>query len=94
LARIEKLEKSITFNIAKAKIEESVIEKAIGLMSYPQEKQILHLKYIDNLPWEEVSEALYGKYRDYNDNLENYNRSMYYLHGRALLHIEVVSGMD
>ena len=52
------LEEAIMENIAKAQKEAAAIEKAIQTLKEPIDRELMRLKYLYGLTWEEVAERL------------------------------------
>ena len=52
------LEELIIKNIKKAQQEAAAIERAIQTLNNPIDRELMRLKYLDGLTWEEVAEKL------------------------------------
>lgn len=52
------LEEMIMENIIKAQEEATAIERAIQTLEAPIDRELMRLKYLDGLTWEEVAEQL------------------------------------
>lgn len=52
------LEEIIIKNIKKAQQEAAAIERAIQTLDNPLDRELMRLKYLDGLTWEEVAETL------------------------------------
>ena len=73
IANMIALEEAIMENIIKAQKEAMAIEKAIQTLEAPIDRELMRLKYLDGLTWEEVAERL-GRSRQW----------VTVLHGRIL----------
>lgn len=51
----------------------------------PVETLVMRLRYYYGGEWSDVCAAVYGKHRDYEDEIDRYMNSVFKIHGRALL---------
>ena len=58
VARMIELERLLKKNIKKAQKEAAEIERAIQTLALPRDRELMRLKYLEGLTWEEVSEKL------------------------------------
>jgi len=58
IKEIEAQEELIIKNIKKAQQEAAAIERAIQTLDNPIDRELMRLKYLDGLTWEEVAEKL------------------------------------
>lgn len=87
LARLEELEMEAAEAQQEATAARREIEAAIRSIVGPRwadRREVLRLRYLDGLRWEDVSERLYGDEADYWDRPEAFLRRVYKLHGAAL----------
>ena len=87
LARLEELEQEAMEAQQEATAARRKIETAIRRITGPRwadRREVLRLRYLDGLRWEDVSEKLYGDEADYWDKPEVFLRRTFKLHNRAL----------
>lgn len=87
LARLEELEMEAAEAQQEATAARRELEGAIRQITGPRwadRREVLRLRYLDGLRWEDVSERLYGDEADYWDRPEAFLRRVYKLHGAAL----------
>lgn len=51
---------------------------------YSMDRQVMMLRYIDNLEWPEVAHIMFSKKQDYIERQDKYIKKVYNLHSRAL----------
>ena len=87
LARLEELEQEAMEAQQEATAARRKIETAIRRITGPRwadRREVLRLRYLDGLRWEDVSERLYGDEADDWDKPEIFLRRAFKLHNRAL----------
>lgn len=87
LARLEDLEQEAREVQEEATASRREIEAAIRKITGPRwadRREVLRLRYVDGLRWEDVAEHLYGDSQDFWDRQEAYLRRTFKLHKTAL----------
>lgn len=87
LARLEELEQEAMEAQQDATAARRELEGAIRQIIGPRwtdRREVLRLRYLDSLRWEDVAERLYGNEADFWDKPEAFLRRIFKLHNRAL----------
>lgn len=85
--RMEELEKEIPEAVAKDK---ALKEKAVELLKLPgpalpaHTLQVLELRYLSAMEWNEVVAAIYGQLDDFKKDPRRYQNIVFKTHGRGL----------
>lgn len=70
------------------KVEEKEYEELtdiINALPRGKQRQVMFARYIDGLPWKVVNQLIFGERKDFEEKKENYQRTTYRIHGRALI---------
>lgn len=70
------------------KIEEKEYEELTGIINAlprGKQRQVMFARYIDGLPWKVINQLIFGERQDFEEKKENYQRTTYRIHGRALI---------
>ena len=87
LARLEELEMEAAEAQQEATAARRELEGAIRQITGPRwadRREVLRLRYLDGLRWEDTAEKLFGDNPDFWDKPEIYLRRAFKLHNRAL----------
>lgn len=85
---LAELEASVNKLKQQFKTERKEIDKCVNeLLVDPTEKKIIKLKYYSVLSWPEIVEMQYGKYGNFIEKREKYEKRIYRIHGNALQHL-------
>lgn len=57
----------------------------INALPRGKQRQVMFARYIDGLPWKVVNQLIFGERKDFEEKKENYQRTTYRIHGRALI---------
>lgn len=82
------LEETIKAAIEAEAEERAAIELLIQRLKKPDERAVIRLRYFDRAGWPEICKILFGEAEDYEDNIENYMRKTFRLHGTALVSLQ------
>ena len=85
------LEEQIAKTVAMERAENAAIEAMIVQMADPDERAAIRMRYFDRYEWEDIAFALYGDRPDYTERAAAYQRRIFRLHGRALLHLAAIA---
>lgn len=58
----------------------------------PIETLVMNLRYFYGGDWDDVCRAIYGKRKDYEEEIDRYMNSVFKIHGRALLSLAEIYG--
>lgn len=64
--------------------ENCFIEKHIRRLDEPKQKQVIRLRYISCMDWDDVLFNMFGDNRNFIDNYDSYKRRMFALHRKAI----------
>lgn len=70
------------------KVEEKEYEELTGIINAlprGKQRQVMFARYIDGLPWKVINQLIFGERQDFEEKKENYQRTTYRIHGRALI---------
>ena len=70
------------------KIEEKEYEELTGIINAlprGKQRQVMFARYIDGLPWKVINQLIFGERQDFEEKKDNYQRTTYRIHGRALI---------
>lgn len=87
IARLEELEREAAEAQQEATAARRELETAIRRITGPRwadRREVLRLRYLDGLRWEDASEKLYGDDPNFWDKPEAFLRRTFKLHGKAL----------
>ncbi len=91
MAKKEELEQLIKHLIEKEKAEAKEIGEAAELLENLNERNVILMRYIDGLSWNEISEALFSRQKDYNKREDTFLRRTFKIHGSALEKLEAAT---
>lgn len=70
------------------KVEEKEYEELTGIINAlprGKQRQVMFARYIDGLPWKVINQLIFGERKNFEEKKENYQRTTYRIHGRALI---------
>jgi hypothetical protein len=70
------------------KVEEKEYEELTGIINAlprGKQRQVMFARYIDGLPWKVINQLIFGERQDFEEKKDNYQRTTYRIHGRALI---------
>lgn len=76
----EKIKKLIDEQTEKRKKFEDAIEK----ISFPDQRAVIRMRYLDGEKWESIVEMLFGENEEFDEKRDSYMRRVMILHGQAL----------
>lgn len=75
------------------KVEEKEYEELTALINAlprGKQRQVMFARYIDGLPWKVVTQLIFGECKDFEEKKDNYQRTTYKIHGRALVKLDEI----
>lgn len=94
IIRKMELETTIKEAIEAERQERAEIETMLMRVKKPDERAVIRLRYFDRAGWPEICEILFGESDDFEDNMENYMRRTFRIHGTALISLAEEAGED
>ena len=85
--RKDRLDGKLREAINEQNREWNSIEEILAELDSSDEKAIIRMRYHDCEDWNTVSFLVYGNRDDYAEREESYQRTMYRVHGRALMNM-------
>jgi len=85
------LEETIKEAIDAEADERAAIELLIQQLKKPDERAVIRLRYFDRAGWSEICKMLFNEAEDFEENVDNYMRRTFRLHGKALVNLEAIS---
>ncbi|WP_293685371.1 hypothetical protein [uncultured Phascolarctobacterium sp.] len=74
--------------------EYEALTRIINQVPHAAERQVLMARYMDGRTWPEIAAAVYGNRADYEERQQSYMRSIYRIHGNALLAANKIMARD
>lgn len=67
--------------------EHAALVKMIEELPCAEQRQVIFARYFDGHSWAQVAAVLFGRYADFYEKAESYERRVYRLHGNALANL-------
>ena len=65
-------------------VEREKLGKAVDKLDHSDYRTVMRMRYFDRADWSDVVEILYSKRNDYEENIDNYYKRVFRIHGDAL----------
>ena len=89
-AKIADMETEVDEEIDKLQETKTSVERAISSVPDAKQRTVLERRYINGERWPRICTAIYGNRVDFQDCYDSYLRTLYRIHGRALLSVRSV----
>ena len=65
--------------------ERRLLSEAVEQLALSSERTVIRMRYFDRADWSDVVKVVYSKRKDYEDNIDNYYKRIFRIHGDALV---------
>ena len=84
VSSLEELAAKVSHLQAAVKTEGDILDRAISALRVAEQREILIMRYLDGMDWEDVVFCKYGGQADFIPREEDYRQAAYSLHNRAV----------